>query len=84
MFKEAGIVEMTFDRRVRDDTLMQIKNNYHLRSFLYYIRTESTCIETIEPINQINTNIYFPRLLVNNIEDDISNIDDILLKKWHQ
>ena len=58
MFREAGINQMHFDRRVRDDTLMQRNNGYHLRSILYYIRTERIKIQTILPIRRIDLNIW--------------------------
>jgi len=58
MFREAGINQMLFDRRVRDDTLMQRNNGYHLRSILYYIRTERIKIQTILPIQRIDLNIW--------------------------
>jgi hypothetical protein len=87
MFRESGIVEMWFDRRVRDDTLNQIKNKYHLRSFLYYIRTEKLDISTIEPIKRIEANIHVDSVPQNNsfnIDDYVvDDFHDKLLSKYH-
>jgi len=86
MFREAGIVNMIFNRRVRDDTLTQIKNKYHMRSILYYYRTENIDLNTIEPIKRIETNIHVGGLnnsgisFANNVAEEF---DDNLLKRWH-
>jgi len=88
MFREAGIVEMWFDRRVRDDTLHQIKNKYHVRSFLYYIRTESLDITSIKPISRIEANIRVDATPSDaSINPDayvVENFHDKLLDKYHQ
>lgn len=88
MFREAGIVDMYFNRRVRDDTLMAMKNGYHLRSVLYYIRTERVKPEYIGPINQINLNINVESLQkqIQSGEGNIieSNFDNILSKWIHR
>jgi hypothetical protein len=86
MFREAGIIEMWFDRRVRDDTLLQIKNKYHLRSFLYYFRTEEINIKTIKPIRRIDVNLHvndLPSWESGNSNDYIVDMNNKLLSKWH-
>jgi hypothetical protein len=87
MFREAGIVQMYFDRRVRDDVVTQMKNGYHVRSVLYYIRTERIKSELIGPIKQVSLNISVENLqnLIkieegNNIESE----HDSLIKRWVQ
>ena len=40
MFKELGIQEMVYYRRVRDDTIIKWKNKFNVRSLIYFIRTE--------------------------------------------
>lgn len=72
MIREAGIVESYFMRRVRDDTLMAMNNGYHVRSVLYYFRTERIGFETFGPINRINLNVS-----KSNISSIISRLDDI-------
>lgn len=87
MFREGGIVNMYYDRRVRDDTLNQMKNGYHLRSVLYYIRTERIKPEFIGPINQITLNISVENLqnLLNREEDySIESEHDKLISRWIQ
>jgi hypothetical protein len=87
MFREAGIVNMYFDRRVRDETIITMKNGYHVRSVLYYIRTERIKPEFIGPIKQVSLNIN-----VENFQSYIndlggSNIDsttDKLISRWIQ
>lgn len=79
MFREAGIVEMWFDRRVRDDVLNQIKSKYHLRSVLYYIRTEKLDIESIEPIKRIEAKFHVDTTPQNNS----FNIDDYVVEDFH-
>lgn len=87
MFREAGIVQMWFDRRVRDDTLVQIKNKFHLRSFLYYIRTERIDINSVLPIRRIETKIHVESLPqgigVGSDEIVVDDFHDKLLNKWH-
>jgi hypothetical protein len=85
MFREAGIVNMRFNRRVRDDSLTVIKNGYHVRSVLYYIRTERVKPEFIGPINQINLNISVENLqkLVKEEEGrNIESVSDTIISKW--
>lgn len=88
MFREAGIVQMVFDRRVRDDTLVQMKNSYHVRSVLYYVRTERVRVESISPIKRIDLKINVNDLMKvsNTLKDHIidTNLYDRILKKWHQ
>lgn len=87
MFREAGIVQMYFDRRVRDDTILQMKNGYHVRSVLYYIRTERVKPEIITPIRQINLNITLENLQKLREVDEGYNIEsqyDKLISKWIQ
>lgn len=84
LFRKQGIVHMYYDRRVRDDTLIQMKNGYHLRSVLYYIRTEEVMPEVIGPINQINVNINVEELR-NLITEENENIDpkhDKIVSEW--
>lgn len=85
MFREAGVVDMYFDRRVRDDVLLQKSNGYHVRSVLYYIRTERVRPEFIGPIKQINLNIDTKDLQsLTNIEEgySIESRYDKLISKW--
>jgi hypothetical protein len=88
MFREAGIVQMWFDRRVRDDTLIQIKNKFHLRSFLYYIRTERIDIHSILPIRRIEAKIHVESLPqgvgVGSNEIVVDDFHDRLLSKWNE
>jgi len=57
MFMEAGIVNMWFDRRVRDDVISSMKNGYHVRSVLYYIRMERVTPENVSPIHKIDLKV---------------------------
>lgn len=57
MFREAGVNNIIFNRRVRDDTMVQMKNGYHVRSVLYYVRTERIKLKSIAPIKRFNLNI---------------------------
>lgn len=87
MFREMGIVNMYFYRRIRDDTLVQVKNGYHLRSVLYYIRTERVEIDTQSPIKRINLNIDVGDLqaIKSRIsQQDISHeeIEERIIEKW--
>lgn len=84
MFREAGILNILFNRRVRDDTLGQMKNGYHLRSVLYYIRTERIKLKTIVPIKKINASFNMDDLkgLVNPLDQPIESDLDKLLRKW--
>ena len=84
MFREAGINDMYFQRRVRDDTLLQRSSKYHLRSMLYYIRTEFISNESIMPISRIDTDIDVltsgSDIIVNN---ELHNYYDNILDRWH-
>lgn len=87
MFREAGIVNMHFDRRVRDDTLTQRKNKFHVRSILYYIRTESVNLDTILPIRRVDANIHVENLptLISRLDPDemiVDNVHDKIVEKW--
>lgn len=88
MFREAGIVQTVFNRRVRDDTLVAMKNGYHVRSVLYYVRTERVHVEEIAPIKRINLkiNVNDLRRLKDNISDHIVDVDLYrrILDKWHR
>jgi len=86
MFREAGIVNMFFNRRVRDDTTIAMKNGYHVRSVLYYIRTERVKPEYIGPINQINLNINVESLqkLISEGDRNIESNFDLIISKWVQ
>lgn len=87
MYREAGVQNMFLHSRVRDDTLMQMKNGYHLRSVLYYFRVEELTIEEVGPINRINLNIDVESLLPD--EEKWANKDyrqneslEWILDKW--
>jgi len=87
MFREAGIVEMVFWNRIRDDTIIQIKNGYHVRSLLYYIRTEKLNLNTILPIERIDLDVYVQdvskKLELMNLEDiTIENVYSKIVDKW--
>lgn len=86
MFLEAGVVNMYFSRRVRDDTLMQMKNGYHLRSVLYYIRTERVRPEIIGPINEIKLKISTENLQKYSSTEgrSIESSYDKIVSKWIQ
>lgn len=88
MFREAGIVELVFNRRVRDDTTIQMKNGYHVRSVLYYVRTERVRVEQISPLTRIDLKISVNDLksITNTLNDHIidTNLYDRILNKWHQ
>lgn len=74
MFREAGINNMYFSRRVRDDTLMAMNFGYHLRSVLYYFRTERINFSTTSPIKKINLNVS-----VNDLQATIDKADNRLI-----
>jgi hypothetical protein len=88
MFMEMGIVNMYFDRRVRDDTLMQMKNGYHLRSVLYYVRTEKVTFKELLPIKRIDLKINvrdLGALVRRNKSQDFepeSRIQDKIIQNW--
>jgi hypothetical protein len=84
MFREAGIVQMHFDRRVRDDTIIAMKNGYHVRSVLYYIRTERIKPELIRPIKQVELNINVENLQAAIAAKDLYNrsMEDELVRQW--
>jgi hypothetical protein len=86
MFREAGIVQLLFNRRVRDETLFNMKNGYHARSVLYYVRTERVSVESISPIKRINLNVSTQQLLksVDNLNDQLSdyNLYNRIIDKW--
>lgn len=88
MYREAGIVQIVFDRRIRDDTVLAIKNGYHVRSVLYYVRTERVHVENISPIKRIDlkVNVNDLKTLKDSISDHIIDTDlyNRILKKWHQ
>ena len=84
MFREAGVNQIHFNRRVRDDTLMQMKNKYHLRSILYYIRTEHIYNETIMPINRIDVDMdVIGNINELNINSELANYYDTIIDRWH-
>lgn len=85
MLREAGINNIVFNRRVRDDTMIQMKNGYHVRSVLYYVRTERIKVETIVPIKRVNLNIRKENLesLANSDLDHlIDHNPENLVRKW--
>lgn len=57
MFKELGISEMKYYKRVRDDTLIKWKNKFSVRSLIYYFRTEKVHITEIRPIKRISITV---------------------------
>jgi len=84
MFREAGINNLIFQRRVRDDTLMQIKSRFHLRSILYYIRTEHISNDTIMPINRIDVDVDVLNSTADFIiNQELSNYYNNILERWH-
>jgi hypothetical protein len=84
MFREAGVVQMYFDRRVRDDTIITMKNGYHVRSVLYYIRTERIKPELIQPIKQVALNINVENLqsILKKEDNYMGSIEDNLVSRW--
>lgn len=85
MYKEAGVQNMFLWSRVRDDTLVQMKNGYHVRSVLYYFRTEELAVESVGPINRINLNIDVDSLLPAEREQDYlshAESQQRILEKW--
>lgn len=84
MFREAGVNNLYFDRRVRDDTLMQMKNKYHLRSILYYIRTEHIYNDTIMPITRIDVDLdVIASAAEFTINNELANYYDRIIDRWH-
>ena len=84
MFREAGVNNLIFQRRVRDDTLMQIKSRFHLRSILYYIRTEHITNDTIMPINRIEVDVDVLNSTADFIiNQELSNYYNKILERWH-
>lgn len=87
MFREAGVVQTVFNRRVRDDTLVQMRNGYHVRSVLYYVRTERIHVERVSPLKRIDLKISVNdlRRLKDSVTDHIidANLYNTILKKWH-
>jgi len=84
MFREAGVNNLYFNRRVRDDTMLQMKTRYHLRSILYYVRTEHIYNETIMPITRIDVDI--DTLATTNeftINTELANYYDRIVDRWH-
>lgn len=88
MFREAGIVNLWYNRRVRDDTLIQMDNGYHLRSVLYYIRTEKVRVKTFSPIKEIDLNVSvndISRCLQARLDNaNDTNLYQTILNRWHK
>jgi len=86
MFREAGIVQLLFNRRVRDEALFNMKNGYHARSVLYYVRTERVSVESISPIKRINLDVDVSTLLknVDSLNDQLIDYDmySRIIDKW--
>jgi hypothetical protein len=86
MFREAGIVQLLFNRRVRDEQLFNMKNGYHARSVLYYVRTERIWVDTISPIKRINLDINVSNLIknVDSLNDQLGDYDlyNRIVNKW--
>jgi len=84
MFREAGVNNLYFHRRVRDDSMIQMKNNFHVRSILYYIRTEHIYNDTIMPINRIDVDMnVITSTSELNINNELSNYYDRIIDRWH-
>jgi len=87
MYREAGIVQMYFVRRMVDENLRNIANGYHVRSVLYYVRTEKVRVRKILPITRINLNVSSSdlRTAFQTIEKNTNDMDtyDKVLRKWH-
>ena len=86
MFREAGVNNLWFDRRIRDDTKEAMNNGYHVRSVLYYVRTERISINSINPITRINLNVKVDTVVstinqINRHQID-SNLNKYLVDKW--
>jgi len=87
MFREAGVQNMHLWSRVRDDTVVQMKNGYHVRSVLYYFRTEEVTVDSVGPINRINLNVDVSSLLDYEENSDYLNYAESqqrILDKWHK
>ena len=85
MYKESGVQNMFLWSRVRDDTLIQMKNGYHVRSVLYYFRTEEVTVDSVGPINRINLNVDVNSLLSDEKMRDYLNYAESqqrILDKW--
>jgi len=85
MYKEAGVQNMFLWSRVRDDTLVQMKNGYHVRSVLYYFRTEEVTVNSVGPINRINLNVDVNSLLSAESNSDYLSYAESqqrILDKW--
>lgn len=85
MFREAGVVNLYFDRRIRDDTLIAMNFGYHVRSVLYYFRTERVNFLTTDPIRKINLNVSVNDLQATISKADNRSIDSSLrqiMEKW--
>jgi len=85
MYKESGIQNMFLWSRVRDDTVVQMKNGYHVRSVLYYFRTEEVTVDSVGPINRINLNIDVDSMLPQEKEEDYlshAESQQKILDKW--
>lgn len=81
MFKELGMQEMVYYRRVRDDTLLRWKNKFNVRSLIYYFRTEKLKVTEIKPIKRINITgkLHCARFYPN---DKLVQSEEKILNKW--
>ena len=81
MFKELGMHEMAYYRRVRDDTLLRWKNKLTVRSLIYYFRTEKLNVTEIRPIKRITIDT---KVIVNNLysASELDEDEDKIIKKW--
>lgn len=85
LFREAGVNNILFDRRVRDDTIQQMKNGYHVRSVLYYVRTERIKLENVLPIERIDVKIDVESIRPGLLDSGGQSIDsdsERLIRKW--
>jgi len=86
MFREAGINQLLFNRQIRDDTVVQMRNGYHVRSVLYYVRTERVKINKITPISRINLDIVVSKIIdsTNTLDQQIydSAIYEEIVDRW--
>lgn len=85
MFREMGIVQLVYVGRTRDETLMIKSNGYHVRSVLYYVRTERVYLQQVLPIKRLNLSVSTSNLVsvLNRLENNISPLPyDSIMSKW--
>lgn len=85
LFREMGIVEMIYKGRVRDDTIVASSTGYHVRSVLYYIRTERTHLKQFLPISRVNLKVNVETLTstIDSFSDNLdSTLYETILSRW--